>query len=535
MAEKEIKCDDLSANSDSEPKPEIGRDLCRMKIFRDGDYGEDMQSGDYGGYRKDIVNENLTEREKAVLICKKCKGIMKEACISERGEQFCSCCEKLINKGPHTFIREMINSLKCCCPLIERGCKWSDNLEDCENHLDTCGYVYETCKLKCGEVLRREELEIHEKENCLERQVKCDHCDENFISRELDGHLEKCHKMKVSCILVGCGTKITREDMELHLVHDCGMVQEMCKLGCGEELTRDELRIHEKDNCVQRKIQCEYCSIEVTFCDNSKHLKECPEMKVLCDLCSVEKYRKDMTQHLEEDCPEKMIDCPFVKYKCLARIIRKDIDKHLEEKETEHLGLKLTAMKDLINKQSEEMNKQTEETNNKNKTITKQSEELKKLNENIEKQKKEMTRKISTAFELLYSITDTTKIILKIEDVINLIKRDSSSPVNSKQRAADVAGYRFALKFDHSRRLSIVFRGTTVKPVRHFIAKCHIVLHSCYAINCGMIEVKQKEVTRGCERLITSISQEDIDKYSEPQFPGATKKDLTLEIFITMQ
>ena len=116
-----------------EPKSEIGRDLCRMKISR---------GGDYGGYRKDILTENLTEKKKSVLICTVCKGIMKEACISTSGEQFCSCCVESISKGLDTAIRKTINSLKCCCPLIERGCKWLGTLEDCENHLDTCGYVY---------------------------------------------------------------------------------------------------------------------------------------------------------------------------------------------------------------------------------------------------------------------------------------------------------------------------------------------------------------------------------------------------------
>ena len=58
------------------PKPEIGRVLCRIMIFRGGEYGEDMQSGDYGGYRKDILTENLTERDKAVMICNVCNGIM---------------------------------------------------------------------------------------------------------------------------------------------------------------------------------------------------------------------------------------------------------------------------------------------------------------------------------------------------------------------------------------------------------------------------------------------------------------------------
>ena len=82
-----------------------------------------------------------------------------------------------------------------------------------------------------------------------------------------------------------------------------------------------------------------------------------------------------MTQHLKYDCPEKTVDCPLVKYKCLVRIKRKDIDKHLEEKETKHLGLKLTAMEDLI---------------------TKQSREIKELNENIKNRTKKRREKYQT-------------------------------------------------------------------------------------------------------------------------------------------
>ena len=59
-------------------------------------------------------------------------------------------------------------------------------------------------------------------------------------------------------------------------------------------------------------------------------------------------------------------------------------------------------------------------------------------------------------------------------------------------------------------------------------------VHSRHTINCGIIEVTQKDVTRGCEGILTVISQENIEKYSEPKLPGATEKDLTLEIFIAV-
>ena len=491
--------------------PEIGINLCRVKR---------RYEGKYGGYRIDILTENLNERDKVGFICTICEGIMKEAYTSSSGEQFCSCCRNIyshIKETSNVTVRKMINTLKCSCPLVERGCEWLGTLKDCEDHLDTCGYVYVSCKLTCGVVLRRNELDKHAKETCSQRVVKCDHCKKDFTSCELNEHLNKCPKMKVPCDL--CDTQKTREDMPQHLDHDCAMVQDTCQLGCGVKLTRNELKIHVKDTCVQREIQCKRCNIIVKFIYWSRHLEECPNVEVTCELCSEEKCRKDMTEHLEDYCPEKMIDCPFVKYKCITRIRRKDMDNHLEEKETKHLGLKLTAMEDSIYQQSEKITKQSEK-------ITKQSEEIKTLSENNEKQNKGMIMEkenTSQQFRLLCSITETTKIIWKMKDVTNLTKRLLESVLYT------VAGYRFRFQF-HKDSLSIVFPETASKHVKPFIAKCTIVL-STKQIKCDTVEVKQRD----CVRNIISISKQDIDRYSQPRSPGSISKDLTLEIYLTMQ
>ena len=143
--------------------------------------------------------------------------------------------------------------------------------------------------------------------------------------------------------------------MAQHLKQECGLVVETCKLGCGVELTRDELKIHVTDTCVQREIPCKHCGVNFKFCDMTNHLVVCPKMKVSCELgCGVIMCREDMTQHLEADCPEKELECPFAKYKCEMRLIkRKDMSKHLEEKRIEHLELKLMEESEIIAKQSE--------------------------------------------------------------------------------------------------------------------------------------------------------------------------------------
>ena len=301
-------------------------------------------------------------------------------------------------------------------------------------------------------------------------------------------------------------------------------------------IPRNELKIHVTDTCVQRKITCEHCNISLKFCDYSKHLEECPKVKVTCDLCSIGMmYRKDMTEHLKDYCPEKMLECLFVKYKCMTVIKRKDMDKHLEEKETKHLGLKLTAMEELISKQNGEITKQSEEIIKQSNEITKQSNEIIKQREEITKQREEMTKqyvefenehciaskefeKEKRSIKLLYSITNVTSLVWNIGNVTHW-RADRYSV--SKQYHE--AGYCFSFKLSSEGELSIVFPETTIKYDNPFIAKCHIALSSGGIINCGRIEVKQKDLTRGCERVIARIPFTDMCS------------NLTLEIYLTMQ
>eukprot|EP00800_Vazella_pourtalesii_P011805 TRINITY_DN283_c0_g1_i7.p1 TRINITY_DN283_c0_g1~~TRINITY_DN283_c0_g1_i7.p1 ORF type:complete len:114 (+),score=14.60 TRINITY_DN283_c0_g1_i7:334-675(+) len=101
----------------------------------------------------------------------------------------------------------------------------------------------------------------------------------------------------------------------------------------------------------------------------------------------------------------------------------------------------------------------------------------------------------------------------------------------------EAAGYRFNFEFRFNAEITdlrVVFPETTLK-YRPFIAKCHILSSSYQEMNCRVIKVKQKDLMRGCDRMIASISEEDVVKYSEPRFPGDTKRELTLKIFLTMQ
>ena len=91
-------------------QPENGRELCLVK----------GKSCGYRGYKRDILTENLSERENTMFVCIRCQGIMREVCLSSDGEQFCSSCKKEGEQAnPNLQMDKMILSFKCLpCPLL---------------------------------------------------------------------------------------------------------------------------------------------------------------------------------------------------------------------------------------------------------------------------------------------------------------------------------------------------------------------------------------------------------------------------------
>ena len=113
------------------------------------------------------------------------------------------------------------------------------------SHLEICPKMKLSCELKCGVVLQRDELSVHEK-RCPQRIVKCEHCRNNFKSCELAMHLEMCPKMEVSCELK-CGVVMCREDVAQHVEQDCVEKEIECpfaKYKCVVLMKRKNLRNH---------------------------------------------------------------------------------------------------------------------------------------------------------------------------------------------------------------------------------------------------------------------------------------------------
>ena len=274
----------MTARTSVPLEPETGTELCRVKL----------EGGSLGGYRSDILTENLSERESTMLKCSVCNGIMKDASISNIGEQLCGCCKReneLIN--PHAeFLRNTILSLKCACPLSKRGCEWLGRLEIVENHLTTCGHVYESCQLLCGVVTTRDEMGRHVREECSQREEACLHCSGVHKVCEMVEHVKVCGKVFVLCEL-GCGTRVRRESILFHLSSVCSEESVVCpyeKYRCEVVgLKRRELKQHlEENRCLHTELKFNVMEenfeifakkIEFLEKENETFKKECNTLK----------------------------------------------------------------------------------------------------------------------------------------------------------------------------------------------------------------------------------------------------------------
>ena len=248
---------------------ENGTELCRVR-----------EEGAVKGFKKECLKEDLTERDRTLLTCSRCQGILREACNSNSGEQFCLCCKKEQEQThPNLQVRNTVLLLKSLCPIHQRGCNWVGNLGDCEKHLEVCGYVHEKCKLGCGVVLSRDELRIHSKEECSQRIVVCEYCEEKFKHCDLLTHHSKCKKILVPCEL-GCDKLVIRENMTQHMDIECGekevncpFVQYGCKVGL---IKRKEMNQHLEDKKIEH-MEIKMNSLEETVVEQKETISQLSE------------------------------------------------------------------------------------------------------------------------------------------------------------------------------------------------------------------------------------------------------------------
>eukprot|EP00736_Rhodelphis_marinus_P000832 Rmarinus@m.21637 len=159
-----------------------------------------------------------------------CMHLYCDHCANALVPRNCPQCRKSFTKES---IRPAIdkNMLAANVPVLcnshgrSHGCTWKGTLESRSYHLSECGYQPVECSNDgCTSYPLRKDLETH-LNACDFRVVTCSlvGCSVTFQQKqkkEIEDHEANCTKVPVPCDL--CKESVCREDMELHIIRECG-------------------------------------------------------------------------------------------------------------------------------------------------------------------------------------------------------------------------------------------------------------------------------------------------------------------------
>ena len=135
------------------------------------------------------------------------------------------------------------------CLMKDRGCEWTGVLQDLDAHLDVdtgdCQFVDVQCPNKCSHPVQKREVPDHLDNFCPKRDYNCRYC--GFAgSYEVvcNEHHPECHSYPIPCPNSCTVVSIERGTLDMHLKM-CPYQEVECEvMGCGERLTREELDTH---------------------------------------------------------------------------------------------------------------------------------------------------------------------------------------------------------------------------------------------------------------------------------------------------
>ena len=187
-----------------------------------------------------------------------------QVCIErvKQDNEPCPCCKlNDFDKFEDKRLKRTLYKFKVRCIS---GCGWEGELGELDGHLNSnpeqqkqlegCQLIRVKC-LYCSESFQRQNLQVHQSEQCPQRPFSCEYCG-NFNSNYEDvttNHWPKCGHYPMDCPNK-CGKSIECQNLETHISSDCPLTVVDCDfshVGCEIKLPRKDMLAHLEGNVVK--------------------------------------------------------------------------------------------------------------------------------------------------------------------------------------------------------------------------------------------------------------------------------------------
>eukprot|EP00850_Spirogloea_muscicola_P001764 SM000006S19529 [mRNA] locus=s6:1384577:1385972:- [translate_table: standard] len=120
----------------------------------------------------------------------------------------------------------------------------------------------------------------------------CAHCEKQVPEKNYDLHFAHCSKNLQRC--GECGEMVAASRSQEHF--DDVHAQVLCSL-CGASVTRLRLQSHEAQECPERMVECPFCDFPVAARHSADHIDVCGSRTEWCAQCARYVRRRDWPTH----------------------------------------------------------------------------------------------------------------------------------------------------------------------------------------------------------------------------------------------
>ena len=303
----------------------------------------------------------------------------------------------------------VISCVYCDKPIIRK------NLAD---HHKVCNKMPLECPNKCEEIILRELLNNHIKNDCHNTLIKCPFTECEIVEKRkwiYDEHVSDCIYRRINCQY--CMKEIKFCDETPHLSFDCLMIPTPCILNCEFIVPKGEMNIHidkicenkilkckwrcqfqqerkfiysHETSCIYRVVDCDFCKKGQEFGALNIHFETCGFYPIKCiQDCGEGLVRNQQQQHINSTCINTMIHCSYEEYGCTFVMKRKDLKEHISTSLFEHHELLLSYVANLKKNVIDLDRKQKDFELKTNQTFDKVNGNNKRIEDNLELSKKQ--------------------------------------------------------------------------------------------------------------------------------------------------
>ena len=280
----------------------------------------------------------------------------------------------------------------------------------------------------------------------LEDKKPCQSCETAEFSVSLNiKYQRRILALEVCCTVKdrGCEWSGKLEDLEAHLdakTGDCEYADVTCPNECDQPVEKHDLSSHLTSSCPKREFTCQYCNFKATYeVVSNDHWPQCSFYPVPCpNACGIQAIeRGDIEAHLLQ-CPLETVECDFLHAGCSVGLVRKDLEKHMEENTQKHVAL-VPALTLKTDHKHDQLQRKLE-------NVEKQQEQLQKQHDELQKKTYENEAKIK---DLEQQLQQKAKRAEELGDVIEMPNfeqyKDDQAVWYSPPRYTHPGGYKFGI------------------------------------------------------------------------------------------